>query len=332
MKRKEFLKNTGILIGGSLTIPSIFAGSKPYKQTSDYVILINLGGGIRKQDVFGGSKSKNQYRSADLETIMPLFFGGRFPDRILKAINPSPQHEKFTTLISQGVLFAEVETDSNDHESSFRSLITLKDAPNDNLNGHSVYSMLSKYKRLPQNQMWQIGGVKIDNEKNHTYLAAGKTDKETLDKAAEIITKYNPKFININLNDADVCHSSYSSYLNSVVRSTESIKQLWDEIQQSESKMAGKTTLILIPELGRNSKPNSIVDQFGFHSYDHNDENSRKIWSLIVGAGISESNRNNIITDLKKSHQILPTIAQLFGVFEEIQRQHFMNNQFQGLL
>jgi hypothetical protein len=332
MKRKEFLKNTGIFIGGSLTIPSLLASDKRGQKISDYVILINLGGGIRKQDVFGYNNSikiNDLYRS---ETIIPSFFGGEFPQRFRNIGSQNIQFPTDKKLINQGILFSEVETLSNDHESCFKSLVTANESINGKIYNHSVFSFLSKYKGFNKDQMWQIGGIPLANSENHTYVKSGASDIETLSSALNVIQNYQPKFLNINLNDADSCHSSYTTYLKSIVNSTDSIYQFWKNLQKSNSKMSGKTTLIVIPEIGRNLEPNSIVDQHGFYSYDHSDDNSRRTWSLIVGAGVSESSRNQIISDARKSHQILPTITHLFGVSDKIQRRHNLINGFKSLL
>ncbi len=332
MKRKEFLKNTGIFIGGSLTIPPLLASDKRDQQISEYVILINLGGGIRKQDVLGYdniNKINDLYSS---ETIIPSFFGGEFPQRFRKIGSQNIEIPTDKKLINQGILFSEVETLSNDHESCFKSLVTANESINGKIYKHSVFSFLSKYKGFNKNQLWQIGGIPLANSENHNYLKSGASDIETLSSALTVIQNYQPKFININLNDADACHSSYTWYLKSIVNSTDSVYQFWNNLQKSNSKMSGKTTLIIIPEIGRNLEPNSIVDENGFYSYDHNDENSRKTWSLIVGAGVSQSNQNQIISDTRKSHQILPTITHLFGISDKIQRRYNLINGFKSLL
>lgn len=332
MKRKEFIKNTGIFIGGSLAIPSLFASNKSDYSISEYVVLINLGGGVRKQDVLGYENPKNTHALSKIDTIIPAFFGGKFPKKYQDSISQNNNYVSNQPLINQGILFSEVEAVSNEHEPNFRSLVSAKENVAQNEVHHSIFSLLSKYKKFKRNQMWQIGGIQLEKNSNFNYVPSGETDDETLQNAANVIYQHKPKFININLNDADACHSSYSSYLNSIVRSTESIHQLWNNIQKSDSEMSGKTTLIIIPEIGRNLEANSITDQHGFHSFDHNDDNSRKTWSLIVGAGISESNKNRIVADVKKAHQILPTITQLFGVHHKIKSQHMLINDFNSLL
>jgi hypothetical protein len=81
--------------------------------------------------------------------------------------------------------------------------------------------------------------------------------------------------------------------------------------------MAGKTTMIVMPEHGRDEQPNPIQDDNDWYAYDHStgNENTRRIFTLMVGPGIDGGLRvggeGNPIGD---AADITPTIADLFGI------------------
>ena len=65
-------------------------------------------------------------------------------------------------------------------------------------------------------------------------------------------------------------------------RADHAVGHLWDHIQ-SIPEMAGNTTLILTPECGRNLQPNNILDENDWRAYDHSDENSMRIFTMMAG-------------------------------------------------
>jgi hypothetical protein len=83
--------------------------------------------------------------------------------------------------------------------------------------------------------------------------------------------------------------------------------------------MAGNTTMIVVPECGRNSEPNAILDQNDWYSFDHSDANALRVFGMLVGAGApaglqigGEDNPVGLATD------VVPTIAELLGIKNEV--------------
>ncbi|MBK9538918.1 MAG: hypothetical protein IPO12_09290 [Flavobacteriales bacterium] len=83
--------------------------------------------------------------------------------------------------------------------------------------------------------------------------------------------------------------------------------------------MAGNTTIIAVPECGRNDDPNAIRDENDWYSFDHSDENAYRVFGIMAGAGVqgnlqvgSEGNPIGLTTDL------VPTIAELLGIKSEV--------------
>jgi hypothetical protein len=102
-------------------------------------------------------------------------------------------------------------------------------------------------------------------------------------------------------------------------RADHAVGHLWNHIQ-SIPEMAGNTTLILTPECGRNLQPNNILDQNDWRAYDHSDENSRRIFTMMAGPDVptnltigGEGNPVGLVTDT------MMTVCDLLGVMPEVQ-------------
>ena len=63
------------------------------------------------------------------------------------------------------------------------------------------------------------------------------------------------------------------------------VGHLWDYIQNNIPEMSGNTSIVVPPEHGRNLESNNIKDANAFYGYDHSDDNSRRIFNLMVGPG-----------------------------------------------
>lgn len=141
-------------------------------------------------------------------------------------------------------------------------------------------------------------------------------DLKTIGFAVELLKWFKPKLMVVDLSNIDVCHSDYTSYLKNLHRADHGVGFLWREIQRIP-EMAGKTTLLVMPEHGRDLEHNPIQDDNDWYAYDHsgNNENTRRIFSLMVGPGIDSGLRvggpDNPVGD---ASDIVPTIADLFGI------------------
>ncbi|HEY3386994.1 MAG TPA: hypothetical protein VGK46_10810 [Saprospiraceae bacterium] len=152
-------------------------------------------------------------------------------------------------------------------------------------------------------------------------------DLKTLGFAVEILNWFKPKLMVVDMSNIDVCHGNYTAYLKNLHRADHGVGFLWREIQRIP-EMAGKTTLIVMPEHGRDLEHNPIQDDNDWYSYDHsgNNENTRRIFSLMAGPGIDAGLRvgdvNNPIGD---AADIVPTIADLFGVKDIVANQGLLD-------
>jgi hypothetical protein len=141
-------------------------------------------------------------------------------------------------------------------------------------------------------------------------------DLKTIGFAVELLQWFKPKLMVVDMSNIDVCHADYTSYLKNVHRADHAVGFLWREIQRIP-EMAGKTTMLVMPEHGRDLEHNPIQDDNDWYAYDHsgNNVNTRRIFSMMVGPGIDAGLRvgspENPIGD---AADIVPTIADLFGI------------------
>lgn len=153
------------------------------------------------------------------------------------------------------------------------------------------------------------------------------SDLKTIGYAVEILNWFKPRLMVVDMTNIDVCHGNYTAYLKNVHRADHAVGFLWREIQRIP-EMAGKTTMLVMPEHGRDLEHNPIQDDNLWYSYDHsgNNENTRRIFSLMAGPGIDGGLRvgdaDNPVGD---AADIVPTIADLFGVKDLIYNQGLLD-------
>ena len=144
-------------------------------------------------------------------------------------------------------------------------------------------------------------------------------DLNNIGFACEVLKWFKPKIMAINLDNVDVCHSDFSAYLRAMHRGDHGIAHLWNYIQTQIPEMAGNTIMIVTPEHGRNDYPNSIIDRNGWLAYDHNDNNSRRIFTSMVGKSVpvnmqigDENNQIGLAMDN------VVTIADILGFKQDV--------------
>ena len=158
------------------------------------------------------------------------------------------------------------------------------------------------------------------------------SDSVTMGYACEVLKWFKPAVLFVNLSGVDGCHSNFTNYLQAMHRADHAVGHLWDFIQNEIPDMAGDTTLILTPECGRNDNPNNIIDENNWRSYDHSDENSLRVFSMMAGPDVpsnliigSEDNQIGQVTDT------MMTVADILGVLPEVQAAGFTASGTQSL-
>ena len=153
------------------------------------------------------------------------------------------------------------------------------------------------------------------------------SDLKTIGYAVEVLNWFKPKLTVVDMTNIDVCHGDYTSYLKNLHSADHGIGFLWREIQRIP-EMAGKTTLIVMPEHGRDLEHNPIKDDNDWYSYDHsgNNENTRRIFTLMAGPGIDGNLRvGGVDNPIGDASDIVPTIADLFGIKDIVANQGLLD-------
>jgi hypothetical protein len=113
--------------------------------------------------------------------------------------------------------------------------------------------------------------------------APSSGDELTFFITREVMREFSPRLILVNFWDMDVAHwGSYSLYLQAVTRTDRLVGMLWEEIESNPS-YKGKTTLLVLPELGRDGDMDTAN---GFLNHRSGDASCRNMWLLALGAGI----------------------------------------------
>ena len=137
--------------------------------------------------------------------------------------------------------------------------------------------------------------------------APASGDELTFFITREIMREFAPRLILVNFWDMDVAHwGSYSLYLNAITRTDRLTGMLWDEIQGNR-QYKDRTTLLVLPELGRDGDRNAAN---GFLNHRSGDPSCRNTWLLALGAAVSPGQ-----TDRPVHHvDVAATAAELLGV------------------
>jgi hypothetical protein len=126
--------------------------------------------------------------------------------------------------------------------------------------------------------------------------------------ARQLMKNIAPSLLWITLHDIDIAHSgTFSLYIDGIRRSDRLCGELWKTIQ-SEPEYAGKTTMFILPDFGRDSDTDAGGN--GFQHHRTGDPISRTTWMMVLGPGI----RENVVVDRPvESTDLVPTLGSLFG-------------------
>jgi hypothetical protein len=126
--------------------------------------------------------------------------------------------------------------------------------------------------------------------------------------ARQLMRRLAPSLLWITLHDIDVAHSgAFSLYLEGIRRSDRLCAEIWKTIQ-TEPEYAGKTTLFILPDFGRDADISPGGN--GFQHHRTGDATSRTTWMMVLGPGIRE---NHIVERPVDSTDLVPTLGTLLG-------------------
>jgi hypothetical protein len=131
-------------------------------------------------------------------------------------------------------------------------------------------------------------------------------DELTYFMTMEIMSRLAPPLLLVNFWDIDVAHfGAYSLYLEAIRRTDRLVHGLWQHAQ-SLPAYRERTTLIVVPEMGRDGDPSGN----GFQNHRSGDESCRRVWLLAVGAGVP----HGLVSPRPiRTLDVAPTVARVLG-------------------
>ena len=178
-------------------------------------------------------------------------------------------------------------------------------------------------KDTEQIQAWitkMIGELKSGNLSNPWAIPGGMNgDMRNVMWAEEVIKEFKPELLVVNMFGVDVAHTNFTKYCNALQYADYATAHLWDTIQNTPG-MANDTVLVVMPEVGRNATANSIVDSNGRFALDHtsSDPMAREVFCLIAGPQGVIKQDLEISTVTGRAVDIVPTIADVLGFYNEV--------------
>ncbi len=163
-------------------------------------------------------------------------------------------------------------------------------------------------------QLERVLKLSVDDFTAHARTLSSP-DELSLYIARRLMREQSPSLLWITMHDIDVAHSgAYSLYIDAIRRTDRLCAELWAAIQQ-EPEYAGNTTLLILPDFGRDADEDSGGN--GFQHHRTGDPASRTTWMMALGAGV----RPGVIHDSPvQSIDIVPSIGAIMG-FQAIQSQ-----------
>ena len=126
--------------------------------------------------------------------------------------------------------------------------------------------------------------------------------------ARRLMRQLAPSLLWITLHDIDIAHAgSYSLYVDAIRRTDRLCGELWKAIR-AEPEYAGKTTMLILPDFGRDSDLNSSGN--GFQHHRTGDALSRTTWMMAMGPRIREG---VVVARAIESIDLVPTLGTLLG-------------------
>jgi hypothetical protein len=139
-------------------------------------------------------------------------------------------------------------------------------------------------------------------------LTLSSPDELSLYVAKQLMRRYAPHLLWITLHDMDIAHAGcFSLYIEAIQRTDRLCREIWRTIQK-EPEYAGKTTLFILPDFGRDS--DGSVGGNGFQHHRTGDAQSRTTWLLALGPGIHE---NTVVDRPVEPLDVVPTLGALLG-------------------
>jgi hypothetical protein len=149
--------------------------------------------------------------------------------------------------------------------------------------------------------------LSVDDFKTHARTLSSP-DELSVYIARRLMRQVAPSLLWITMHDIDIAHAgTYSLYVDGIRRTDRLCAEIWKTIQ-SEPEYAGKTTLLILPDFGRDADDDAGGN--GFQHHRTGDALSRTTWLMAIGPGIREGVVHDRAVD---STDLVPTLGSMLG-------------------
>ncbi len=140
--------------------------------------------------------------------------------------------------------------------------------------------------------------------KNTRITGPGAGDVKAIRVGHNIFQVFKPRLLGITLQNADVAHGSYNSYVEVIRRNDAEIGKLWDAIQ-GDQELRETTSIVICPEFGRDKNLNQR------NGLDHGDgsDSMRRVFLIAAGPDFKS---NKVSTKEISTMAVCPTVMSLF--------------------
>jgi hypothetical protein len=132
-------------------------------------------------------------------------------------------------------------------------------------------------------------------------------DELTFLMTREIMRKFSPRILVVAFSDVEAAHfGTFALHLSGIRTADRLIFQLWQEIETNPD-YSGKTTLVVLPEFGRDPDGSSTN---GFFNHRANADSTRDTWMMVLGSAVD---RPRVIERPIRHIDLCPTLAGVLG-------------------
>jgi len=154
-------------------------------------------------------------------------------------------------------------------------------------------------------QLESLLKLSVDDFKSNAR-ALSSPDELSVYIARRLMKQVAPSLLWITMHDIDIAHAgTYSLYVEGIRRTDRLCSEIWKAIE-NEPEYAGNTTLLILPDFGRDADTDPGGN--GFQHHRTGDALSRTTWLIAMGPGIREGVVHDRAVD---SVDLVPTIGSM---------------------
>ena len=132
-------------------------------------------------------------------------------------------------------------------------------------------------------------------------------DELTFFMTREVMRKFAPRVLTVAFSDVEAAHfGSYSLHVAGIRTADRLAWQLWQEVD-SNPDYRGKTTMVILPEFGRDPDGSSTN---GFFNHRANEDSTRDTWMMALGAAVDKP---QIIERPIHHIDVCPTLTEILN-------------------